>query len=59
MIDFISKLINSNNAYEKNGTVYFDIKSISGYGKLSNQKLDMMHSEEKSVDKKNQQDFAL
>lgn len=36
MISMISTLIDNNNAYEKDGSVYFEIKSDKNYGRLAN-----------------------
>ena len=40
MIDLITKLINSGNAYEKNGHVLFHVPSYSKYGVLSKRNRD-------------------
>lgn len=42
MIALIEKLIEKGSAYVSSGDVYFDVKSFSGYGKLSHQKKDAM-----------------
>ena len=60
IIAFVQGLIDKGHAYEKNGSVYFDVQSFKGYGKLSRRSLeDMMHQEEESSDKKSPVDFAL
>lgn len=40
IIKFIEKLIKTNHAYVADGDVYFDIKSIDGYGSVSHQKIE-------------------
>ena len=43
IIDIISSLINSNHAYESNGSVYFDVikyNNDNNYGKLSGRNID-------------------
>jgi len=60
IIDFVQGLIAKGHAYEKNGSVYFDVQSFKGYGKLSGRTLEeMMQQEEESQDKKSPFDFAL
>lgn len=64
IIEMISELIKKGHAYEDNGTVYFDTKSFSEYGKLSKKNLDDLisgASERVSHDeaKKNSTDFVL
>ncbi|MCF7907392.1 MAG: cysteine--tRNA ligase [Candidatus Omnitrophica bacterium] len=62
MIAFIQKLIKKGVAYESGGDVYFDITKAIGYGKLSNQSLEMLESGSKKDQigiKHNQLDFAL
>ena len=62
IIDLISKLIESGNAYHKGGDVYFSIDSFSDYGKLSNQKMDEIllgNRIEIDENKKNPADFVL
>ncbi|MCK4718786.1 MAG: class I tRNA ligase family protein, partial [Thermoplasmata archaeon] len=58
----IETLIEKGVAYESNGSVYFEVKKFPGFGKLSNQKLDMLEAGARialNVDKKNPEDFAL
>ncbi len=40
MIKMIERLIEKGFAYQKNGDVYFKVRNFSGYGKLSNQRLE-------------------
>ena len=65
-IEMIEKIIKNGYAYEKNGSVYFDLMSFSkdyNYGELSNRNLDDLINESRTLDgssdKKNPQDFAL
>ena len=65
-IEMIEKIIKNGYAYEKNGSVYFDLMSFSkdyNYGELSNRNLDDLINESRALDgssdKKNPQDFAL
>lgn len=44
MIEMIKVLIEKGHAYEKNGTVYFRIRSFDGYGKLSHKNIDDLES---------------
>ncbi len=62
MIEMINKLIKSENAYESNQHVYFNVNKFKDYGKLSNKKLDELISGarvEISENKKNPADFVL
>lgn len=62
IINFISKLIELNFAYEKDGDVFFRVNKVPGYGRLSNLNLDDLQVgariEENSL-KENPADFAL
>lgn len=40
MVDTIARIMENGSAYEADGDVFFDIQSITGYGRLSGQKLD-------------------
>jgi len=65
-IESIKQILSSGFAYEKNGSVYFDIAKFNksnSYGKLSGRKLEEMMNNSRSLDgssdKKSPQDFAL
>jgi cysteinyl-tRNA synthetase len=61
-IEMVKSLIAKGNAYEVNGTVYFDVRSFKDYGKLSGRSLDAGQSGTRvdvKSDKKNPEDFAL
>lgn len=62
MIKLIEELINKGHAYEKNGSVFFDVTTFSDYGKLSGNTLKNLKVGarlEKHPDKNNPWDFAL
>ena len=62
IIAMIKKLITSQNAYEKNGSVYFDTTSVKNYGKLSRKNIDDLIAGARikvDDDKKNPSDFIL
>jgi cysteinyl-tRNA synthetase len=62
MVKFIGVLIERGCAYEANGDVYFDIRKVQGYGKLSNQNIDKMEAGARISPgefKKDPFDFAL
>ena len=44
MIDMVNTLIENGHAYEKNGTVYFKVRSFDQYGKLSHKNIDDLES---------------
>ena len=65
-IELIKKIINQGDAYEVNGSVYFDVirfNKKTPYGKLSGRKIEELIHNTRSLegqsDKKNPQDFAL
>lgn len=61
-IELVQSLIEKGFAYEKNGTVYFDVRKFRGYGKLSGRKLDELIESgriESNPEKENPADFAL
>jgi cysteinyl-tRNA synthetase len=64
MIALIETLIEKGHAYEVDGTVYYDVTTFPGYGKLSGNTLDQLragHRQEVAVDpeKRHPEDFAL
>lgn len=65
MIDLISKLIEKNHAYAKNGTVYFRTQSFKEYGKLSHKNLEDLRTGERELkvsgsdEKEDALDFVL
>ena len=64
MIAIIQTLIEKGHAYEVQGTVYYDVTTFPGYGKLSGNTLDQLragHRQEVAVDpaKRHPEDFAL
>ncbi|MEO8109983.1 MAG: cysteine--tRNA ligase [Ginsengibacter sp.] len=65
-ISMIEQLINAGYAYEKNGSVYFDVKKYAAthdYGKLSGRKIDDLLETTRILEgqdeKRNKADFAL
>ena len=62
IIELTETLIEKGYAYESNGSVYFDVTTFEGYGKLSNQDLEEIEaqgdSDERS-EKRHPADFAL
>ena len=63
IIEIVAKLIERGHAYEKDGTVFYDVTTFEDYGALSGQSLDAMQAAHRleGVDpnKKNHQDFVL
>jgi cysteinyl-tRNA synthetase len=64
MLRIIERLIDAGHAYEVDGTVYYDVTTFPGYGKLSGNTLDQLragHRQEVAVDpaKRHPEDFAL
>ena len=62
IIELVAKLIERGHAYEKDGTVFYDVTTFENYGRLSNQSLDDMraaHRIEVDPNKRNHQDFVL
>lgn len=65
-IEFVKGLIDKGIAYEKNGSVYFDVSKYNeteDYGELSNRNIEELLSNSRNLDsqeeKNNAQDFAL
>lgn len=60
MIEIVKRLIEKGYGYEVDGSVYFSVKSFSGYGKLSNRNLDELRQRiESDKQKRDPLDFAL
>ena len=64
MIKVIQTLLEKDHAYEVDGSVYYDVTTFPGYGKLSGNTLDRLragHRQELTVDpnKRHPEDFAL
>ncbi len=61
IIEIVQGLITNGHAYESQGSVYFRVKSFSGYGKLARQDLDDMMSRSCSTEgeKEDPLDFVL
>ncbi|MDP6379928.1 MAG: cysteine--tRNA ligase [Phycisphaerae bacterium] len=61
-IELVKKLLDGGNAYEANGSVYFDVSSFPAYGKLSGRKVEEMEAGARVAvhpDKRHPADFAL
>ncbi|HID38218.1 MAG TPA: cysteine--tRNA ligase [Calditrichaeota bacterium] len=61
-IELVSTLLEKGYAYERNGTVYFDVQKFKEYGKLSGRKVEELVSGVRidvKEDKKHPADFAL
>ncbi|MGM0605831.1 MAG: cysteine--tRNA ligase [Halobacteriota archaeon] len=62
IIELIERLIDAGNAYEANGSVYFDVTTFPEYGKLSNQHVEELEAQgepDERSEKRNPVDFAL
>jgi cysteinyl-tRNA synthetase len=64
MLELTRRLLDSGNAYEVEGNVYFDVRSFPGYGRLSGNTLDRLRTGQRQdleVDpnKRHPADFAL
>ncbi len=62
IIELIKQLIESEHAYETNGSVYFDVTTFPEYGKLSNQRIEDLEAQgaqDERSEKRNPADFAL
>jgi cysteinyl-tRNA synthetase len=58
-IRMIEQLIERGFAYEREGDVYFRVRSFPEYGRLSNQRLDQVEEQEPNPLKEDPRDFAL
>jgi cysteinyl-tRNA synthetase len=58
-IRMIEQLIEQGSAYEREGDVYFRVRSFPDYGRLSNQRLDQVEEQEPNPLKEDPRDFAL
>ncbi len=61
-IELIKRLVAGEHAYESNGSIYFDVSSFPGYGKLSGRKVEELEGGARVAvreDKRHPQDFAL
>lgn len=60
IIEFVSNLIENNFAYEKDGTVFFDVEALDEYGCVSNNKEVMKNKRiAENEGKSDQRDFVL
>jgi cysteinyl-tRNA synthetase len=64
MLELTERLVGNGHAYEVDGTIYYDVQSFPGYGKLSGNTLEQLragHRQEVDVDpnKRFHADFAL
>ena len=68
IVEMIEGLVSKGNAYEKDGSFYFDVGSFEGYGKLARLDFDNMQdgagegggiTDPEAFSKKNSRDFAL
>ncbi|GAA1479593.1 cysteine--tRNA ligase [Gordonia sinesedis] len=60
MVDYMERLIDRGHAYAADGNVYFDVRSLPGYGALSGHKLDDVHQGESAGEgKRDPLDFTL
>ena len=61
-IEAVQLLLEKGNAYEVNGSIYFDVSSFKGYGKLSGRMVDAMQAGARvdvNPEKRHPADFAL
>ena len=63
MLDLTEKLVANGHAYEVDGTIYYDVQSFPGYGKLSGNTLDKLRPGHRDLEtdprKKHHADFSL
>ena len=61
-IELTRRLLDGGHAYEADGSVYFDVRSFPGYGKLSGRRLEEQEESERAgtrEEKRRAEDFAL
>jgi cysteinyl-tRNA synthetase len=58
-VDLIQRLLAARHAYVSGGDVYFDVRSLPSYGRLSGQRPDAMLPTEEAAGKRDPLDFAL
>ncbi|MFC7214941.1 cysteine--tRNA ligase [Saliphagus sp. GCM10025334] len=62
IIDLVETLVESDYAYESNGSVYFDVTTFENYGALSNQDIESIEAQgepDEQAEKRHPADFAL
>ena len=62
IIELVDQLIELGHAYERNGSVYFDVTSFDDYGRLSNQRVGELEAQgeaDERSEKRHPADFAL
>ena len=59
IVAFIGTLVDKGNAYASEGSVWFEVKTFAGYGKLSGQKVEELRSPDETPGKRHPADFAL
>ncbi|KQR96344.1 cysteine--tRNA ligase [Williamsia sp. Leaf354] len=60
MVEYMERLISRGHAYASDGNVYFDVRSLPGYGALSGHRLDDVHQGESAgTGKRDDRDFTL
>ena len=60
MVELIQRLLDQGHAYVGDGDVYFDVKTLPDYGKLSGHRIDDVHQGEGEREgKRDQRDFTL
>ena len=59
ILSMIGSLVERGHAYASEGSVWYDVSSFEGYGKLSGQKVDELRSPDTADGKKSPADFAL
>ncbi|MBI4728109.1 MAG: cysteine--tRNA ligase [Acidobacteria bacterium] len=63
MIKLVARLLERGHAYERDGTVYFDVRSFPGYGRLSGNTIDRLRPDHRKEiadpNKRHHADFVL